>query len=170
MKSQKRILIFEIILCILVQVIMCLISHFIYVDTFHIGFVAYFLTSWIVITLIHWKEEINTAQPKVRWFTVLLIVITIVIFLVSKPNISYKKGKDIIALQGYENLCELQDRSILSFQLKHTRLVPVAYLYAGEKNDVKYYILLSPINGEIETKKIGSGNYLDKYFEMKYGQ
>ena len=146
---------------------MCLISHFIYADTFHISFVAYFLTSWIAITLINWKKEINTAHPRVRWFTFLLIAVTIVIFVVSKPNFSYKEGKDIVASHGYENLYELQDKSIISFQLKHTRLVPDAYIYAGEKNDVEYYILLSPIDGKIETKQMGEGNYLDMYFKKK---
>jgi len=34
----------------------------------------------------------------------------------------------------------------------------------------KYYILLSPINGEIETEGIREGNYINVYFEMKYGK
>ncbi len=89
---------------------------------------------------------------------------------ISKPNFSYTKGKDIVASHGYNNLYELQDKSITSFRLKHTKLVPEAYLYAGEKNNVRHYILLSPIDGEIETEKIGDGNYLDKYFQMKYGR
>lgn len=105
-----------------------------------------------------------------RWFTILLITITIVIFVISKPNFSYKEGKGIAASQGYESLYELDDKSIISFRLKHTRLVPDAYLYAGEKNNVKYYILLSPIDGGIETEKIGDGNYIDKYFEIKHDQ
>jgi hypothetical protein len=77
---------------------------------------------------------------------------------------------EIVASQGYDNIYELKDKSITAFRLKHTHLVPDAYLYAGEKNNVEYYILLSPINGEIETEIMGNGNYLDKYFEMKYGQ
>jgi len=81
---------------------------------------------------------------------------------------SYNKGKDIVTSQGYENIYELQDRSIYSFSLKKTYFVPEAYLYAGEKNNVKYYILLSPIDGEIVTEKIGSGSYIDMYFDMKY--
>lgn len=166
--DQRIILIFEIILCVFVQVSMYLISHFIYVDAFHINFVAYFLTSWIVITLIYWKKEINTDRPKIRWFTLLLITITIVVFLVSKPNFSYMQGKDIIVSQGYDNIYELQDKSILSFRLKNTHLVPEAYLYAGDKDNVKYYILLSPIDGDIEIEKMGNRNYLDRYFEMKY--
>jgi len=166
--SQKIILISEIILCILVQVSMYLISHFIYADVFHINIIAILLTNWIIITIIYWKREINTDHPKFRWFTYLLIAITIVILVVFKPNFSYTQGKDIIAEQGYTNIYDLQDKSIIAFQLKHTRLVPDAYLYAGEKNNVKYYILLSPINGDIETEKMGDGNYLDRYFEMKY--
>lgn len=166
--SQKIILISEIILCILVQVSMYLISHFIYADVFHINIIAILLTNWIITTIIYWKKEINTDHPKFRWFTHLLIAIIIVLFVVFKPNFSYTQGKDIIAEQGYTNIYDLQDKSIIAFQLKHTRLVRDAYLYAGEKNNVKYYILLSPINGDIETEKMGDGNYLDRYFEMKY--
>lgn len=162
-------MILEIKLCIVVKVSMYLISHFIYADVFRVSFAAYFLTSWIVISLIYWKKEINTARPRVRWFTLLLLAITIVIFVVSKPNFSYTKGKDIVASYGYSNLYDLQDKSITLFRLKHTHLVPDAYLYAGEKNNVRYYILLSPIDGEVETEKIGDGNYLDMYFQMKYG-
>ena len=167
MKSQKIILIFEIILCILVGIGMFLISHFIYADAFRINFVISLLTSWIVITLIDWKKEINTVQPKVRWFTVLLIIITIAGFIAYKPDFSYREGKGIVVQHGYKNLSEVQNKSIISFGLKNTRLVPNAYLYTGEKNNVKYYILLSPIDGKIEIKKIGDGNYLDEYFEMK---
>jgi competence protein ComGC len=170
LKTQQAILIFEITLCTVVKVGMYLISHFIYADVFRVSFAAYLLTSWIVITIIDWKKEINTTRPRVRWFTLLVVAIATVIFVVSKPNFSYTKGKDIVASHGYNNLYELQDKSITSFRLKHTKLVPEAYLYAGEKNNVRYYILLSPIDGEIETEKIGDGNYLDKYFQMKYGR
>jgi len=170
MKSQRKILIFEIILCIIAIVVMGLIAYFIYGNAFHINFVAYILPNWIVVTLLNWKKEMNTDNPKLRWFTFLLIIITVVMFIMFKPNISYKKGKDILASKGYENLYELQDKSIYSFPLKKTYFVPEAYLYAGEKNNVKYYILLSPIDGEIETEKIGSRSYIDMYFEMKYEQ
>ncbi|NLG86156.1 MAG: hypothetical protein GX489_02950 [Firmicutes bacterium] len=165
--NQEIILILEITLCIFVKTGMYLISHFIYADAFHIRFLQILLTNWIVITLIDWKREINTDHPKLRWSTPLLIAITIVIFVVYKPNFSYTQGKDIIAEEGYTNIYELQDKSIIALRLKHTRLVPDAYLYAGEKDNVKYYILLSPINREIETERMGDGNYLDKYFEMK---
>lgn len=167
--NQKKILIFEIILCIFVQVSMYLISHFIYADAFRIKFFITLLTNWIVITILNWKREINTERPKLRWFTFLLVAFSIVVFLACKPSFSYTKGKDIVAQHGYDAIYELQDKSITAFRLKHTNLVPNAYLYAGEKNNVKYYILLSPINGEIETERMGDGNYLDKYFEMKYG-
>jgi hypothetical protein len=53
----------------------------------------------------------------------------------------------------------MQDKSIIALRLKHTCLVPDAYLYARGRNNVKYYILLSPINGKIETEKMGDGNY-----------
>jgi len=166
--NQKKILVIEIILCIFVLVSMYLISHFIYADVFRIKFIIILLSNWIFLTIFNWKREIQTDHPKIRWFTLLLISITIVVFVAYKPRFSYNKVKDIIAEQGYDNIYELQDKSIIAFRLKHTRLVPDAYLYAGEKNNVKYYILLSPINGEIETEKMGDGNYLDKYFEMKY--
>jgi hypothetical protein len=169
MKNQQSILILEIILCTVVKVGMYLLSHFVYADAFRVSFAAYLLTSWIVITIMNWKKEILTARPRVRWFTLFVLAFTITIFVVSKPSFSYMKGKDIVASHGYSNLYELQDKLILSFHLKRTKLVPEAYLYAGEKNKVKYYILLSPIDGEIGTERIGEGNYLDKYFEMKYG-
>ena len=116
-----------------------------------------------------WKQESNKIIPKLRWFTALLVVATLVVFVAYRPDISYTKGKDIVASHGYENIYELQAKSILSFRLTHTHLVPNAYLYAGEKDNIKYYILLSPIDGEIETETIGDGNYIDGFFEMRYG-
>lgn len=41
-------------------------------------------------------------------------------------------------------------------------------MYISSDYLCRYYILSSPINGNIETEKMGDGNYLDKYFEMKY--
>jgi len=168
--KQKTVLVFEIILCLVIQVIIYLISHFIYADAFHVKYITVLLNSWIIVTIINWKREINTDRPKLRWFTLLLISITLAVFLAYKPGFSYARGKEIVTAQGYDNIYELQDRAINAFRLKHTRLVPDAYLYAGEKNNVKYYILLSPINGEIETERMGEGSYLDAYFEMKYGK
>ena len=170
MKQLNTFYILEIILCILVLVSLYLISHFVYVDAFNIIFVSHILGNWIIISIIDWKKQIDKTPPKVRWFTFLLITVTILIFVIYKPNISYKKGKEIVTAHGYDNIYELQDKSIASFQLKTPPLVPYAYLYAGEKSNVKYYVLLSPINGEIETEKIGGGNSLDLYFEMRYGQ
>jgi len=166
MKNQKKILVFEIILCILAIVVMGLIAYYTYGNAFHISFVAIILPNLIVVTIINWKKEVNTEHPKPRWFALLLITITVGMFIMYKPNITYKEGKNIVSSHGYENIYELQDRSIYSFPLTKTYFVPVAYLYAGEKNDVKYYILLSPIDGEIATEKVGR-SYIDMYFDMK---
>ena len=170
MKHLNTFYILEIILCILVLVSLYLISHFVYIDAFNIRFVSYILGNWIIISIIDWKKQIGKTPPKVRWFTFLLITVTILIFVIYKPDISYKKGKEIVIAYGYDNIYELQNKSIASFQSKTPPLVPYAYLYAGEKSNVKYYVLLSPINGEIKTEKIGGGNSLDLYFEMRYGK
>ncbi len=67
--SQKKIIIIEIILCLLFKVSIYLISHFVYEDVIDIAFIQSLLTSWIVITLIYWKMETNTDNPKFRKFT-----------------------------------------------------------------------------------------------------
>ncbi|MGI5839941.1 MAG: hypothetical protein ACOX8W_09810 [bacterium] len=170
MKSQKRILVFEILLCLSVAVIMGLIVQSVYANAFRIGFIAYLLPNWIGATLVNWRTEANKEYPKFRWFTFLLLAVTIALFLGFKPRITYEEGKDIIASHGYANLYELQDKSITSFRLKKTRLIPEAYLYGGEQDKIKYYILLSPVDGEIQAERIGEGNYLDLYFAMKYGR
>jgi len=170
MKSQKRIMAFEILLCLSVAVIMGLIVQSVYANAFRIGFIAYLLPSWIGATLVNWRKEANKEYPKFRWFTFLLLAVTIALFLGFKPRITYAEGKDIIASHGYANLYELQDKSITSFRLKKTRLIPEAYLYGGEKDKIRYYILLSPVDGEIQAERIGEGNYLDLYFAMKYGR
>ncbi len=170
MRRQSIILICEIMLCILILTAMYLITHHVYADVFRIGTAASLPTSWIVITILNWKKETDTDRPKARWFTLVVVAVAIAVFAVAKPNITYEEGKSIVSAQGYENLYELQDKSILAFGLKHTKLVPEAYLYVGERNSIKYYILLSPIDGEIDTELIGDGNYLDMYFDVKYGQ
>lgn len=168
--SQKKIIIFEIILCLLVKISIYLISHFVYEDVFDITFIQSLLTSWIVITLIYWKRETNTQKPKFRWFTFLVIGITIALFSIYKPKYTYSEGKDIAAKEGYGNIYELEDKSIIGLKLKGSYFIPDVYLYGGEKDNAKYYILISPISGEIRTDKMGEGNYLDKYFEMKYDE
>ncbi len=113
--NQKKILVFEIILCIFVQVSMYLIFHFIYADAFRIKFIIILLTHLIVITIFNWKREINTDYPKLRWFTLLLVSITIVVFIAYKPSFSYTKGKDIIAAQGYDNIYNLIGELIIKY-------------------------------------------------------
>jgi len=168
--SQKKILVFEIVLCLFVLISIYLVSHLIYADVFKLRFFITLLGNWIIVTIINWKREVNTDRPKPRWLTFLLIFVVIIVFIAHKPAFSYNQGKNIIAQHGYDNVYELQDKSIIAFRLKHTRFVPYAYLYAGEKDNIKYYILLSPINGDIEAERIGDGNYLDIYFRMRYRQ
>lgn len=169
MISQKKILLLEITLCILVVATLLYTAIVYYAGAYRINTLLLPLLNWVVVTLVMWKQESNKIIPKLRWFTALLVVATLVVFVAYRPDISYTKGKDIVASHGYENIYELQAKSILSFRLTHTHLVPNAYLYAGEKDNIKYYILLSPIDGEIETETIGDGNYIDGFFEMRYG-
>ncbi|NLG37081.1 MAG: hypothetical protein GX549_03630 [Clostridiales bacterium] len=142
-----------------------LLSYFVYAGVFRLYFVISSLGSWVVVTLINWKKETATDRPKVRWFTVFLIALAVALSVAMKPAITYGEGKRIAARQGYENISELRVRSMRSFGLKTSRFVRDAYLYTGEKDNARYYILLSPIDGQIETEKIGDGNYLDMYFE-----
>lgn len=166
MNRQGKILICEIILCILVQVAAYLMATYIYAGALDIRFPVTLLTNWVVITLINWKEEVRTEAPKVRWFTLLLLASIVIVLFFYKPKLTYQEGKDFVARQGYENVYELEDRSIIALGLKRTHFVKNAYLYAGEKGNTKYYIMLSPVNGEIRAEAMGEGNFLDIYFDM----
>lgn len=165
--SQKKIIIIEIILCLLFKVSIYLISHFVYEDVIDIAFIQSLLTSWIVITLIYWKMETNTDNPKFRKFTFLVIAITITLFFIYKPKYTYSEGKEIAAKEGYENIYELEYKSIIGLKLKGSHFIPNVYLYGGQKDNAEYYILISPISGELRTEKMRDGNYLDKYFDLK---
>ncbi|MGI5878020.1 MAG: hypothetical protein ACOX7W_05370 [Christensenellales bacterium] len=156
----------EIIACLAVLVSVMLLSHYVYAGVFRLYFVISSLGCWVVATLINWKKETATDRPKVRWFTVFLLALAAALFVAMKPAITYGEGKRIAARQGYEYISELRERSVLPLRLRTSRFVRDAYLCCGEKDAARYYILISPIDGQIETEKIGDGNYLDMYFAM----
>ena len=166
MTSQRNVLIVEVLLCILIPVTMAAVSHYVYADVYRLTFAVPMLISWAVITLMNWKKEVHTEKPHVRWFTVVLLVAAISVFLVFRPALTYQEGKELLYSNGYSNVTEPAEKSMLSFTLNHTKLVKSAYLYVGEKEGAQYYLLVSPCDGGIEVFTVGEGNYVDLYFDM----
>ncbi len=166
MKSQRNILITEILICLLIPFGMAAVSHYVYADVYRLTFAVPMLASWAVITLINWKKEVDTEKPHIRWFTVVLLVVAISVFLIFRPAFTYKEGKELLYSNGYSNVTEPPEKRMLSFTLNHTKLVQSAYLYVGEKEGAEYYLLVSPCDGGIEVFPVGEGNYIDVYFHM----
>ena len=166
MTKQRNILIMEILICLLIPLGMAVVSHYVYADVYRLTFLVSLLVCWAVITIINWKKEVDTEEPRIRWFTVVLVVGAIGVFLIFRPALTYEEGKDLLSSNGYTNISELEEKSLLSFTLRRTDLIDSAYLYIGERNGTKYYCLVSPLGGSIEVFPVGEGNYIDMYFDL----
>lgn len=170
MKPQNWVLLFETILCLLVVAGIYLINHYMFANTYRPGLVTGLLIGWVFSTFFSWKKELKKDGPKPRLFTYILIALTILIFAFTMPKLTYEQGKEILAQRGYDEISELEINTVYALRLPNNTLIPDAYLYAGKNNNIEYYIVLSPISGEMETEEMGTGNYLDKFFEMKSSQ
>lgn len=132
------------------------------------GFAVILLTSLVTTTLIYWKKEV--ANPRFRWDIYALICVVIIIFLVTKPKYTYEQGKELLRAKNYESIQSLEDKSIISFELERSYFIPSAYLYTGKKNGEEYYLQIQPKTGEIDSLKVGEGNYIDNYLKLKKEQ
>lgn len=174
MKRQSGPLLVEFILCAIFLGAYFFINQMVFAGTFR--------NHWAVITLFNLgilcviqmikniKKEVKI-RPWERWIVDFLIVASVVMLVLVKPNYTYRQGRDIVVAQGYENLYELPVKSIWAahhFESDGVKLN--AYLYAGEKEGAKYYILVNLLDGEIATETVGGGNYIDIFLNMKYGQ
>ena len=166
MTKQRNVLIMEILICLLIPFGMAAVSHYVYADVYKLTFPVSLLVSWAVITIINWKKEVDTERPRIRWFTVVLVVGAISVFLLFRPALTYEEGKNLLSSNGYANISELEEKNMLSFTLTRTKLIDSAYLYIGERNGTKYYCLVSPLDGSIEVFPVGEGNYIDGYFDL----
>ncbi|HHY11584.1 MAG TPA: hypothetical protein GX529_03035 [Firmicutes bacterium] len=115
--------------------------------------------------LFNWKEETSRELPRMRWFTVVLLVLCLGVFFFTKPNYSYEDGKALLEREQYTEVASLSAKSIASFELKATKMIPRVFLYSGMKDGQRYYLMVHPDTGEIASMTMGEGNYLDFYFE-----
>ncbi len=169
MERQKAFLILEVTLCASLFVSLLLVSHYVYADVLRfVFFPCSMLTSWVTVTVINWKSEANTERPRMRWFTFVVLTLAAGTFILFRPHVTYRQGASIASSWGYENIHGLPDKSVLAFEFyQSAKYAANAYLYAGEKKGVRYYVLVSPHDGAVEAIEIGTGNYLDMYFERK---
>lgn len=165
LKPQNWVLLFEIILCLLVVAGIYLINHYMYANTYRPNLVTGLLIGWVFSTFFSWKKEFKKDGPKIRLFTYVLIALTILIFAFTMPKLTYEHGKEILAQRGYDEIRELKIKTVFALRLPSTTLIPDAYLYAGKNNNIEYYIVLSPISGQMETEEMGTCSYLDKLFK-----
>jgi hypothetical protein len=107
----------------------------VYADVYRLTFPVSLLVSSDAITVIDWKKEVDTEKPRIRWFTVVLVIGAICAFLIFRPALTYEEGKDLLSSNGYPNICELEEKNMISFMLTRTELIDSAYLYNRRKTD-----------------------------------
>lgn len=166
MKKQKYILTGEIVACVLLIAFIYLTMDFTYGKTMNIGFIVSLPVSLIMVSLINWKDEVKR-KGRVRVFTIFIILLTLILIFLLKPDYTYKEGLEIANNLGYSNIKETEEKSIFPSRLKTNKLVGKAYFYEGEKAGKSYYILVSPINGSTQIEEIDVRNYIDLYRENK---
>ncbi|MFP4457823.1 MAG: hypothetical protein ACOCRO_09515 [Halanaerobiales bacterium] len=167
MKNKKAVIIIEIFLCSLLVFGIYSLSHYVYADVYDVTIPISVIISYIVVSMINLKKESKNLRHKFRYFTVILFVITFIFILSTKPVYTYHEGIGIAKDNDFDNVSVLSTKSILSFNLERNYFITNSYLYIGEKNNQKLYLLLSPINGEIETFDYEGNNYISRYFELK---
>lgn len=174
MKRQIGPLLVEFILCAIFLGAYFLINQMVFAGTFRNHWAAITLFNLGILCVTQMiksiKKEVKI-RPWERWVIDLLIVASVVMLILAKPNYTYKQGRENVVAQGYENLYELPVKSIWAahhFESDGVKLN--AYLFAGEKEGTKYYILVSITDGEIATEEVGGGNYIDAFLNMRYGQ
>lgn len=162
MNKKDKVLVFEIVSCLLIKIFIYFITWKYYNFTYNVDIIQMAITVWIVVSLFNWKRE-RKIDNNFRKFTFVLLISVLMIFFFTKPNITFNQGRGILKDKGYYDISEFKYRSAVTidFDLKVNR--HNAYLYSGYKNGEALYLLVSPKTGEVLEKKIGSGSYLDDY-------
>lgn len=164
MKRRSKIL-FEVILYMALILLTYYISHYIYADAYNMRYAARALTLLIVSTLTEWRKEGKNLRPK--WEVYVVLGIVIIVFLATKPKYTYEQGKELLKEQNFTGIESFEDRSLISFKLDRNYFIQSSYLYIGDKNGEKYYLQVHPKSGEIDSLKVGEGNYIDNYLKLK---
>jgi len=156
----------DLMICFGLGVFLFFLSHNVYADVYEVSIPITILTSYFVITIIDLIRKRSYTNKNIRIFTIILLVSSLLFIFITKPNITYKQGKDLIISNNYTNVRSLDDKSILSFNLERNYFINNAYLYIAEKNNDTFYVLVGPIDEEVETFDFNGDNYINKYFEL----
>jgi hypothetical protein len=159
----------DLMICFGLGVFLFFLSHNVYADVYEVSIPITILTSYFIITIIDLIRKRSYTNKNIRIFTIILLVSSLLFIFITKPNITYKQGKDLIISNNYTNVRSLDDKSILSFNLERNYFINNAYLYIAEKNNVTFYVLVGPIDEEVETFDFNGDNYINKYFELYEG-
>lgn len=103
------------------------------------------------------------------WFPLMtlgIVAAALILFAAGRPPITYGQGLELAASAGYRDLREMPERSVISLTLESSRQVPEAYLYGGEKDAQQWYVLVSPLSGQLEVHLSGQDTYIDRFLEM----
>lgn len=160
--KKDKIIAIEIILCLFIKVFIYYFQWEYYSNTYNGTFIQMGISVWIIITLINWNRE-RKENNNFRSFTFVLLVSALIIFFLTKPNITFNQGKDILKNNNYNNIEEFEYHSVVTTDFEINVSTPNAYLYSGYKNGENLYLLVSPKTGKILEEKIGIGSYLDDY-------
>lgn len=170
MKKLSRLLIFQLILCVLILFAYFLLNKYVYANTLRSDIALSLLAGMIINIVIHALRNFNTEFAYRLWerlFFNLIIFAAVILIVMAKPNYTYQQAQDIVVAHSYESLQELSLKSIWAAQhFESDGPEPNAYLFAGEKEGEAYYILVNINDGKIATEKLGD-SYIDRVFEMR---
>lgn len=159
MIKKNKILIFEIILFLSVKILIYYLNYKYYGVTYNGDYIQMIMTLGIVLSLFRWKRKIKDNREKEYKFkaiNLIVVILTIITFYFTKPNITYYDAKNILMDNNYSNVKELEVNSIITNKFKLNGLRANAYIYLGNKDKENLYLLVSCETGDIVEEQMGS--------------
>ncbi len=166
---MKKVL-FDLIISIGIGIFLFYLSSNVYAGVYEISIAISVLVSYISVKLINIILKRSYAGKGSNLITIIVLALSIMFVFLTKPNITYLESKDLIISNNYTNVRSLDVKSVLSFNLKRDYFIKNAYLYIAEKNDQTFYVLVGPIDRQLEVFDYYENNYINKYLDTLNGK
>lgn len=92
---------------------------------------------------------------------IVVMLFSITIFYINRPNLTYKEAELIVIENGLEELKDEEIYLMMPTKLDLNNKYPRAYMFKGTYEENEVYMLISPIDGSIQIEEIGK-SYIDE--------
>lgn len=164
MLKNKKEYIINIILTLISLLLLVLLHIFVY-KGLGSSFSFIILGSWLTINIIHLFDKNIVKEKYLYIMGISILIVSITIYILNLPAVSYPKAIDIAIDYGLTDLKEPPFEVIFANKLPKNKRITESYMFVGKYKDKDVYLMVSPIDGSIQVENIGD-SYIDRALQL----